>query len=76
MDQADNSNASVANNTGAITATNLSILCQGYGGQDTANITNIGVHCGMLLGLRSELTAAILDSQQITQPGAKIYMPA
>ncbi|KIM73246.1 hypothetical protein PILCRDRAFT_731444 [Piloderma croceum F 1598] len=50
MGQADNLNASVANSTGAITASDLGTVCEGYGGQDTANITNIGVHCGMLLG--------------------------
>jgi hypothetical protein len=48
--QADSLNASVANKTGAITGLDLNILCEGYGGQDTANLTNIGMHCGMLLG--------------------------
>jgi hypothetical protein len=50
MGQADSLNASTANNTGAIIGSDLGILCEGYGGQDTANITNISVHCGMLLG--------------------------
>jgi hypothetical protein len=29
---------------------NASIICQGYGGQDTANITNVHVSCGVFLG--------------------------
>jgi hypothetical protein len=50
MGQADSFNASVANKTDTISGSDLGVLCEGYGGQDTANITNIGVHCGMLLG--------------------------
>jgi hypothetical protein len=48
--QADSLNTSAANATGIISGSSLDISCQGYGGTDTANITNIGVHCGMLLG--------------------------
>ena len=29
---------------------NTDISCKGYGGGDAANITNVGVHCGMVLG--------------------------
>jgi hypothetical protein len=50
VSNAENVNASAANTTGIISGLNLDILCKGYGGQDTANITHIGVHCGMLLG--------------------------
>jgi hypothetical protein len=30
--------------------TNIVTGCSGYGGEDAANITNVGVHCGMVLG--------------------------
>lgn len=33
-----------------ISTADLQTLCQGYGGADNANITNVGVHCGLLLG--------------------------
>lgn len=29
---------------------NIDTGCKGYGGGDVANITNVGVHCGMVLG--------------------------
>ncbi|KAJ7115566.1 hypothetical protein C8R43DRAFT_1038842 [Mycena crocata] len=33
-----------------ITSNDLKISCEGYGGADTANISNVAVHCGMFLG--------------------------
>jgi hypothetical protein len=42
--------SALPSNVTITTSTDLDILCQGYGGQDTANITNVGVHCSMLLG--------------------------
>ena len=47
--QADSLNASFTNKTGIITDSDLSTMCEGYSGQDTANLSNIGMHCGMLL---------------------------
>ncbi|KAJ7105087.1 hypothetical protein C8R43DRAFT_906822 [Mycena crocata] len=35
---------------GALSKMESRLLCQGYGGADTANISNVAVHCSMLLG--------------------------
>jgi len=37
-------------NITAFNVSDMDISCEGYGGGDAANITNVGVHCGMLLG--------------------------
>jgi hypothetical protein len=35
---------------GVSTDVTIEILCEGYGGGDTANITNVAVHCGLTFG--------------------------
>ncbi|KAK2750420.1 hypothetical protein FQN57_003900 [Myotisia sp. PD_48] len=52
----------------------INTLCQGAAGLDMANITNVGVVCGMVLGA-ARRSDGILDRDLIFEPGSKWSIP-